>query len=297
MKKISLKLFVIVIIMLFIFSCVNKTREINKIENNPDKPLETIMVENISNKSFETPEQLDNSNTTYEKYDAIINSDCDYWIRIGGDPSGKFLKGQEIIILDYFYPGTEEDSIIKVFVEVETKDGAVRGRINEYFITYLDNIENDIGLKNITLTRDFYYQYSVENIYKREYSGFEEKYGREQAIREMGHFFSEHRILISERYFSILAGDLSFALRILSIKRDGDTYTLHLSNNQKEEFELVLIDDGNGITFIHFAAKDGDNHLELSFLGLNIKYIPNDSEKSRILKENVSKWVQENRGN
>jgi len=228
------------------------------------------------------------SSISWEKCYAIIKSDCDYYI--GGKPVGKLTRGQKVAVLDLYNP-----SGFVVSVEVETEDGAIKGQVHENYLDYLDDVLYDSWFKNILLTREYYYTGSVEDIYAN--SGYSMKFGQNNASRELGLklwrvLYSEERICISERYLVIGNGETAYAYRIHSVDKKEKTYTLHLSEYPKTEFEITLIDSGDGIVFTSYIVR---NKLRLDFINysLNFKYIPCNIENSEKAKNSVLAWCDE----
>jgi hypothetical protein len=303
MKKVRLNIFLLTTAMILFISCNKNSCEASSSINDLTDTTETIEILNnnvVANRVNEL--NVDNTPVAseifsyYAEHRAEINSDCDFFLRRGGEPSGRLFRGQDIVILDSFFPAPREGDGYYFFVEIKTINSEIRGFINERYITYLDDIINDLWCKNILLTREYYYLESVEYIFLRDFfPSLENDIEREQAIRGMGHNFSEGLLFISERYLYIIIRDFSISFRLNSIIRDGSIYTFQMSGRLGEEAEMILIDDGNGITITHFSSNDFrlDNLLLSS---LNARHIPHDLEKSRNLRNNVLQWVQENRG-
>jgi len=114
------------------------------------------------------------------------------------------------------------------------------------------------------------------------------------SIRMAKHFFSENRILISERHFVIGNSNQFSIYKILSIdKNNENTYLLNLLDYYKKTFELVLLVDNNSITITQFVTEDEiyiQNNIEYA---LNIKYIVYNREKSENVKTAVLAWCSE----
>jgi len=239
---------------------------------------------------------ISNRNISCKSCEATINSDCYYYQKNNNKPSGNLLKGQKIVVLADFYLGLRADGIyFDIFVEVKTLDDMIKGYVRESCISYLSRNNNNLWFKYILLTRDYYYTSTVEDVYRKEYLPLlDEGVQRIDSIKMMGHFFSEHRMLVSEKYF-ILGNDHGDAVyHLLNVKKDGNKYILYLTDRNKKEFEITLLDCGDSITVIHISSKD-EIFFQSSITGLlNTKYVKHDLEKSKILKRDIIHWVQNN---
>jgi hypothetical protein len=227
--------------------------------------------------------------------EAVINSDCDYYLNHSSIPLGKLTKGLIVVILNSYYAVERDDGNFNIYVEVETRDNTVKGYINEFYLTYHDNNNYNFWFKNILLTRYYYYMESIEEIYKSEYMQLlNEGVEKIDSILMMKHFFSENRILISEKYLVIGNSENSTIYKIVSIKRNGSTYLLNLFDYNKKEFDLVMVTDGNSVIITNFISKNEIFFQNVIERSLNIKYIIYDREKSNILKDDIIFWVQNN---
>jgi len=276
------KYFIILFCIIMCFSACVKTQ-----------PKEINTAQGVQNKQ-------DNEITilpTNEK--AVINSDCDYFIYYSDTPSGKLTKGQNVIILDYYYSRLH-DGNIDIYVEVETLDKTVKGRVIETYISYSKPLHN-LWFKNIPLTRSYYYTESVEYIYKKEFLPMtDEDVDEEDTIKMMRWFFSPRMMLISERYLFIGNGEYGSVFRIISVdEKNKNTYVLKLFNlfpkgvSPEGEFEIVLHVEDDSITITQII---NENKIYLDALGeydLNIKYIPYNREKSEKIEKDILAWCFE----
>ena len=280
-------IFILVTILLLILS--GNTCETNRNIINPNEVNET-------NEIFDDPEAI-----FTEMFNTIqiaeINSDCFYYNRGQNEHSGELLKGQVIFILDYYYSmNIDINSDIDIYIEFETIDGNIKGYVKEQYITYFDDIINNLWCKNIRLIKDYYYYESVENIFIKDFSEFSEFHGRETAIRAMRWGFYEHDMHIFERYIHFSLAQFSFLARIISIYIYGNTYTFQLADRRSKEVELAeltLIDNSNSITITHFSIEGNEWLKETIFDTLQISYVPFDEDKSNVLRENILQWTRE----
>lgn len=269
-----------IFVMLFImFSCGRNEQNVD-IKNN------------IKNENNNTEVIKDN----FKKKEAIINLDCDYYLLHSDKPSGRLLKGQIIVILDYFYIMGIDEYSFDIFIEIETIDGMIKGYVKEKNINYLDNIVNNIQLKNILLTRNYYYNESVEYIYNRDYLPLiYEEVSKRDTVLMMGHFFSEWRLFISERYFYIYNDHNSSIFRIISLNQAENNTVLILTNHLKEEFEIILFNGKNNIIITDYTEIYNFNqsyHIKIIEDLINVEYIQYDEEISIKLKDNVLEWTR-----
>jgi len=294
-NKMPIKYFLIVLSFLFIISCNKNSNGTNK---NEQRHNDLTNVEKSVLNNVQKPDDL--NNTEEPALIAVINTDCDYYTAHGNAPSaGKLTKGQSVNVLDYCY--TEETSsnlIINnfiIYVEVETLDKTIKGRVQESYLTYPNN--HNLWFKDILFTRSYYYTESAEYIYKEEgLSLIDEGVSERQSILMMKHFFSESRLLISERHLGIGNGGYGVfeVYRILSInEKNENTYLLKLRDHSKEEFEIALFVDNDSITIMQFVAKNKIFFQSLFERALNIKYIAYNKEKSEKTKAAVLAWCDE----
>jgi hypothetical protein len=251
-------------------------------------------------KTAVTQETADDLYIVREDDKAVINSDCDYYLNHSDTPSGKLKKGENVIILDYFY-SQMHDGNINIFVKIETLDKTVKGYVIETYLSYPNPLHN-LSFKNIPLIRNYYYTKSVEEIYKEDwlpliYEGDMTLVEDEKdAIKMMRWFFSPDMILISERHLYIGNAVYYSTFRILSVnKKDENTYLLKLFNlvAQDGEFEIVLLVDNDGITITQIINNNEVYLGALSKYDLNIKYIPYNREKSEKIEKDVLAWCFE----
>jgi hypothetical protein len=274
------KYFLIILSFLLIISC-NKNGANKNVQKHDD-------LTNVEKLASDTDKKL----KTLEEEIAVINSDCSYFLDHSDTSSGKLKKGQSVIISDYYYVEEINDNF-NIYVKVETLDKTVKGSVLESYLTYPNN--HNIWFKNIIFTRSYYYTESAENICKKEYLLFiSEGVSEIDSIRMTKHFFSENRILISERHFIIGNSNQFSIYKILSIyKNNENTYLLNLLDYYKKTFELVLLVDNNSITITQFVTENeiyNQNNIEYE---LNIKYIAYNREKSEKVKKDVSAWCSE----
>ena len=264
--------------MFFLVSCGSNSRESDVSVVNYQNPI----------KIPETPEVVSVSTLITEKTNkAVINADCDYYIQIGGR-SGRLLQGQEILIGEHYYLSGRFD----VRVEVETVDGTVNGYVSERYITRLDDIIHDLWFKNVLLTREYYYTETVENIFNNDYGKNlrqNDTVDKERLVRLWGAFYSEDRLCIFENYLAMGNDEDANVYRIENVTNDRNIYTLHLTKYPSGEFEITLVDDGNGITMTQYVIK---KELSLDPIPnyLNFRYVPQDTEKSEKTKAAVFAW-------
>jgi hypothetical protein len=289
MKKISL-IFLLITAMILFVSCNNNSREANRSINNLSGVTETVDVLNNNVVADNINELATNANNTsvaseilnYAENIAEINSDCGFFLLRAREPFGRLSKGEYIIILDYFYSRRNEEGSFNIFVQVETIDGAIRGFVNERYITFLDDMTHNFWCTNILLTREYYYQESVEYIFERE----------SWSLMEMKLFFHENDLFISERHLLVNIRDFSEMFRFISMERNENTYTFLAINTGGDEVEIILLDDGDGIFITQFTSQD--YRLDrLIANAMNVRFIPHDIEKSIILRENIVEWVDE----
>jgi len=240
-----------------------------------------------------TQETADDLHIVREEDKAVINSDCGYYLHHSDTPSGKLKKGENVIILDYFYRQMRDDDI-NIFVEVETLDKTVKGCVIETYLSYPNSFHN-LSFKNIPLTRGYYYTKSVEEIYKEDWLPLiYEDVSEEDTIKMMRWFFSPKMILISERHLYIGNNVYDSAFRILSVnKKDENTYLLKLLQYPHDEFEIVLLVDNDGVTITQIINNNEVYLHALSEHDLNIKHIPYNREKSEKIKKDVLAWCFE----
>ncbi|MCL2800722.1 MAG: hypothetical protein FWD28_03070 [Treponema sp.] len=233
-----------------------------------------------------------------ETINAVINSDCCYFINYSNNPSGVFLKGQNISVLDYYYSVPNEDGIIEIFIKVQAADNGIIGAVNEQYITYNEDSIYNLWNKNIQLIPEYYYYDSIENIYIKDYMPLMyEGVSRLDSIRMMRHFFSENRMLITKKHLIIGNNIYREEYRINSvINVRNNTYQIHLSNFLNNELILTLfIDENNSLTIVDINILNNNHYMRQLFNNsLNIRYIPYEIEKSKVLNENVIRWAWEN---
>jgi hypothetical protein len=81
--------------------------------------------------------------------------------------------------------------------------------------------------------------------------------------------------------------------RLESITKNGNTYTIHLSNTLREEYEITLVDDGDGVTITNYTILTEGAWRNLFTFSLNFRYVPYDEEKSEITRNAVMAWIDE----
>jgi len=279
-KIMPLKYFLTILFSLFIISC-------NRI--NLHRATETSVDSNEP--SVTNSEAVTDFNEPSETDKAVINSDCGYYLDHSDTPSGKLIKGQSVIILNYYYVKERTDNF-DIYVEVETLDKTIKGSVLETYLTYPNS--HSLWFKNILLTRSYYYSESAEDIYRKGYlSLIDEGESKEDSIIIMKRFFSENRLLISERHLVIGCGGYGTLeiYRILSIEQKKEnTYLLNLIDDNKKGFELVLLVDDDSITITQIVNK---NELDLYAIALNIKYIVYNREKSEKVETDILAWCNE----
>jgi|TergutMp193P3_1026864.scaffolds.fasta_scaffold19417_3 hypothetical protein len=280
MKKI---LFILIITsVFFIVSCARNSSKTNEIEQQAD----------ISNKTDEIEQQTDVSSKTLE---AIINSDCGYYSITNfnpvGNPVGTLTKGQHVFVLEPYFDG------FKVHVRVRTIDGTVTGYVLEEYLDYLDGIDNDFWFKNLLLTMEYYYTDSVEYI-------FANSYGRGKTYEELDNderrwtlslwrkHYSQIRMRITDHYFSFGDNETLGSYRLESVKKNGNTYTLRVSDHGVDEYEVTLLDSGDSITITRCIIISGSRMGFISF-SIGYKYVPYDEEKAEETKNAVYAWCDE----
>jgi hypothetical protein len=271
MKKIPF----LIVTMFFLFSCANRTHETTEVEFSNDLP--------------EVSEVAVNTDEVREIRKAVINAECDYYSRYGDMPLGRLAQGQEVTIEGYYYL-----SGVDVDVQVKTVDGNIEGYVKSQYITRLDGVTLDLWCKDISLVRDYYYTGTVEDIFSNDYGkGLgQDRDDREVVIRLWRAFYSEKSLRISESYLIIGNDEDSDAYRLESVAKDGNTYTLYLSDYPKGEFEVVLVDNGDGITLTQCTIKNVPLR-DLITDSLNFKHVPYDSNKSKKTKDAVIAWCNE----
>jgi len=280
MKRISLLIFIVLVLF---SSCNNKKQK-----------REEVIEKSQMSDNF-VKEGIKNTDVFYRK--GTINTDCNYYIENEkGDwlIAGSLTKGQRVVILKKFsLRAREEDGIFfDVSVKIRTEDDLITGYVYERYILY-DNELYTAWFKNVLLTRDYYYKETVDYIYEKHFSQFDEEYNEGAGIIMMGETFSEHKMLITENLFVIGNDHGDIVYKLISIKKEENKYLLRLLyplNN--EEFEIFLLDYGNSIAIIGFIAKDKAFEFYNLEDFINTKYIKYDAKKSEILRNKIYSWVK-----
>jgi hypothetical protein len=150
--------------------------------------------------------------------------------------------------------------------------------------------------KNILLTREYYYTESVEFInansggYALNENG---PYNRKDILQMWKRLYSEETLHITEKHLVIGDAETTDTYNLESVKKDSNKYTLLLSNFNKEEYEVTLIDNGNSIVMTQCIAKSKDQKYNFILYSLNYNYVPCDEEKSKITESKVFAWIDE----
>jgi len=269
----------VLLIIFFIISC----RSGNKL-NEVLETVEVIVDSNISNEITVPPLVNTDLIQEYEPREGIINTDCDYYI--GGKVSGRLLQGQRVIILEHYDIGRFD-----VRVEFITEDGAITGQVNEEYLIYLSGFKHDLWFKDIFLTREYYYTKTTDYIYAN--SVYSKGNDKERNLRFWHSFYSEERMRFTNNYL-VIGNDVdAVAYRLESITKNGNTYTIHLSNMLREEYEITLVDDGDSIIITNYIVRNGHGILDFFSNSLNFRYVPYDEEKSEITRKAVITWIDE----
>jgi len=212
-------------------------------------------------------------------------------------------QGQEIVFIGSHYRQREYDVITEIARAVNGEQRGTPIYVAERHITFLDGERYDFWFKNKLMTREYYYTGTVEEIYANSGYGRNVKEGDtsdlEQVIRLWRRGYSENRLFFSDNYLVIgnLVEDI-LAYRLESVTLESviencNVYTLQLSNVFDEEFEVVLIDDGNSITLTQYVAKSDMHYGKLIEFYIEYKYVPYDSVKSQRTREAVIAWCNE----
>lgn len=281
-EKMTLKIF-------FLLACFTFLNTVFSCETRKNKKDNLILNFNESNIIVENDYHL-----------AMINSDVEYYISFSGEPHGVLSKGEKVLVLDYSVSEKKDDSSRNVYFDVSVGIKTINGEIigyvkDEKCLTYYYNTNNDLWCKDILLTREYYYQGSIDYIYDSGYSFLlNEGLNREDSLLFMRSFFSEHRFLISDRY--LVMGNLNYSIiyKILSLVKENDnTYSIIVTNQFKDIYKLIISVDDNSIMIKDMKkTKEGQHSIELIEGSVGIRYIPRNINKSKILKDNLDIWIQ-----
>jgi len=238
-----------------------------------------------------------NSDISKKVQGGIINTDCDYYIYFGGAPDGKLFEGQNVIILGNYIHSINRDGSFNIKVLVQTIDKSVKGNVDEQYITY-NNITNyDLWFNNVLMIHDFYYRETKEDIYDRLFSSLiKEGYSEEYLINMMNYFYSEWKMMISERYLCIGMGELYILYEIQSIIIDDNVVTIIITGPRMTEYKIILFDDGEGVEITQINEKSPvEFPYNLIERELNIRYVPLDRERLLKMREPVLQQIQNER--
>jgi len=263
----------------------NSTSNNNKVKTQPIVLQEITVPNYISDTLHKAPETAYGSNVIHEKVkrEAVTNTDCDYYDIFS--VAGRLIQGQHIVILDYFINHGLRD----VYVEFKTIDGTITGNVRESNITYLDGNLHNLWCTNILLTREYYYTETPEYIFAN--SGY--KGGNKAIYLRLWRAYEEERILITPGYIIIGNREDAETYRIKSIVKNENTYTIILFCFFKEKYEIILYDDGDGITITNCIRLTNTFFRGFFPTSVNFRYIRVDEEKSKISKAAVSNWINE----
>jgi hypothetical protein len=268
----------ILITLFFLVSCESKSDENSGETHEEVTPL------------VELPKTIENTDMIRK---GVINADCDYYGRYETLPAGKFKQGQEILLMGYHY-----NSGFDVEVQVKTPDSNIERYVSEKNISRLDGVSLDLWCKEIMLTREYYYFGApVEEIFNNDHDKGpgQDVAERERVIRLWRAFYSENRLYISDN-FVIMGNDEDIRNFLLeSVTKEGNIYTLGLSEYHGRKFDLAILVEEDGITLTHYVIKKGDP--EDPIMGsLNYKYVPQDADKSKKTNDLVMAWCDEQIG-
>jgi hypothetical protein len=263
--------------------------------NNSNKNSKVIIDSDKTSGTTITQETADDLYIVREPYKAVINSGCEYYYHYFDLADGRLKRGQSVFIL-----GDYSSNNFDIVVEVKVEDTGEKVYVKEKYITYDDELYS-AWFKNALLTREYYRTESAEFI-NAHGSGYNldkdnEVWSKKDILEMWKYDFSEERLRISEKYLVIGDDETVFAFRLEFVKKDGNKYTLLLSKNAKELYEVTLLDNGNSIVITQCVDKSKNKehdvryYMILNFLNYNL--VPYDEKKAEETKSKVIAWCDE----
>lgn len=275
--------FILLIFIILIISCDSKSKEKNN-------TMSSVIV------PFQNLETVINEQAMRELKRGVINADCNFYDEYNQKSLGRLTQGQEIIIGEKFNLAFIGEGEFDVRVEIRTNEGIILGFTSQKNIIYDGGIIHDFWFKDVLLTREYYYtgtaeeifNYDFERFYKQEIDNIE-KVRQLQLIRA---FFAQIRWIFFENFIVIDAYNSRAPFRIDNIKKDGNMYTFKLFSRDIE-CEIILMDDGFGITMVQYDMLKSGNRSQIITELLNKRYVPYDSDETEKVRSEVRAWITE----